>query len=183
MSRQEARRRARSRSRLFKATVALLTLVVLGLAGVAIVGYANLRWMRASDAAGTEALATARAVAVDMLSYNHATIEEDLARAESYTTGELTDHYQRLSETLVPSAKRQQAVQQASVVDAAVEAAEPDRVRVVLFVNMSVTRVVSGEPEPRTEASQSRARFVMVKEDSRWLVAELSTLLGSVPSE
>jgi Mce-associated membrane protein len=42
-------------------------------------------------------------------------------------------------------------------------------------------KTLAGEKEPRRQVSQNRARLVMVKKDSRWLVAELSTLLGNPP--
>ena len=73
-------------------------------------------------------------------------------------------------------------MQQATVAGAGVESVGSDRVEVLLFMNMSTVRTLPGEKEPRQQVSQNRASFVMVKKDSRWLVAELSTLLGS-PSE
>ncbi|MFC6578409.1 hypothetical protein ACFQBS_16930 [Planomonospora parontospora] len=116
-----------------------------------------------------------------MLSYDHRTIEQDLARAAGYATGELTEHYRRLSTTLAPTARRQQAVQSVAVSGAAVESAGSDRVEVLLFMNVSTVKTPAGEKAPRRQVSQSRARFVMVKKGSRWLVAELSTLLGDPP--
>ncbi|MFI0417628.1 hypothetical protein [Spongiactinospora sp. 9N601] len=177
-----ARSRMRSRSRAFVVVVSLLTALALALAGVVLVLHANLRWLRQGTEAAKEATEAARSVAPDMLSYNHATVEQDLARGRDHTTGELTGHYSRLLQVLVPSVRQEHTVRQAEVVNAAVESATPDRVEVLLFVDTTTTKTVPGEDEPQRQVTQDRARFVMVKSGSRWLVAEMSTLIGSVPS-
>nr|WP_260407985.1 hypothetical protein [Planomonospora venezuelensis] len=151
------------------------------LAAAVAVMLTDLGRLRSHETAGREALAVARSVAPDMLSYDHRTIEEDFARAGGYTTGELTGHYRLLLTTLGPRARQQRAVQSATVTGAAVESARPDRVEVLLFVNMSTVKAVPGEEKPRRQVSQGRARFVMARQDSRWLVAGLSTLLGDAP--
>lgn len=158
--------------------ITLLALAVVGLAGATTVMYLNLQTLREGRAAGTEAMAAARAVAPDLLSYNYRTIEQDLQRAGEHTTGELTRHYKDLSATLVTKAKDQKMIQQAAVAGAAVERAAADRVEVLLFVNMGTVKEIPGKPEPQQQISQSRARFVMVRQDGRWLVADLSTLIG-----
>ncbi|MFC4057703.1 hypothetical protein ACFOWE_05330 [Planomonospora corallina] len=168
--------------RVWLPTAGVMGAVALALAVAVGVMLADLGRLQAAEAAGREALAAARSVASDMLSYDYRTIEQDLARAAGYATGELTGHYRRLSATLAPAARRQQAVQSATVAGAAVESAGPDRAEVLLLVNMSVAKIPAGEKAPRRQVSQSRARFVMVNKDGRWLVAELSTLLGAPPS-
>ncbi|MCF6476030.1 hypothetical protein FAF44_47980 [Nonomuraea sp. MG754425] len=139
----------------------------------------NLRDLRESDAAGTEAVAAARKVAPDLLSYDYRTVEADLARAETFTTGELSGHYKELSRTLVSRAKEQKIVQTVAVAGAGVERAEPDRVEVLLFVNTGTVKEIPGKEGVQQEFTQNRARFVMVRQESRWLVAGLSTLLGT----
>lgn len=161
--------------------IGVLTAVVLSLAAAVLVMFADLSRLRGDEVAGQEALVTARSVAVDMLSYDYRTIEQDFARARVYTTGDLTQSYRRLTEALVPTARKQRTVQQATVAGAAVESAAPDRVEVLLFMNMGVVKTLPGDRQPRRQVSQSRARLVMVKKDSHWLVAELSTLLGNPP--
>lgn len=158
--------------------ITLLALLVAGLAGATTVMYLNLGGLRDSRAAGVEALAAAKAVAPDLLSYNYETIEQDLARAGEHTTGELTQHYKDLSATLVTKAKDQKMIQQAAVAGAAVERAAADRVEVLLFVNMGTIKEIPGKAEPQQQFSKSRARFVMIRKDGRWLVADLSTLIG-----
>ncbi|MEV7005410.1 hypothetical protein [Streptosporangium sp. NPDC051022] len=161
--------------------VGVLTAVTLSLAAVVWIMFADLSRLRSEESAGQEALATARSVAADMLSYDYRTIEQDFARARGYTTGDLTRYYRELATTLMPTVRSQRTVQQATVAGAAVESARSDRAEVLLFMNMSTVRTLPGDKQPRRQVSQNRARLVMVKKDSHWLVAELSTLLGNPP--
>ncbi len=139
----------------------------------------NLQDLRDADAAGAQAVAAARKVAPELLSYDYRTVEEDLARAGTFTTGELTAHYKELSKTLVAKARAQKITQTVDVAGAGVERAEPDRVEVLLFVNTDTVKEIPGKEGLTQEFTQNRARFVMVRQDSRWLVAGLSTLLGT----
>ncbi|MER6943629.1 hypothetical protein ABT294_06340 [Nonomuraea sp. NPDC000554] len=159
--------------------ITLLGVVVAALAGVGLFLGLDLRAMSQAQDAGAEAMASARAVAPDLLSYDYRTIERDLARAGGHTTGQLTQHYKDLSATLVPKVKAQKMVQTTTVVAAAVEQADVDRVEVLLFVNTGTVKEIAGKAEPQQLVSKNRARFVMIRQDSRWLVADLSTLLGA----
>ncbi|MEU8251466.1 hypothetical protein [Nonomuraea sp. NPDC048916] len=161
-------------------TVTIGLLAVVAVLGV-VVGmmWFDLKAMRDADAAGVEAMAAARSMAPDLLSYDYRTIERDLARAAEHTTGSLTGHYRELSAALVTKAKAQKTVQTAAVTAVAVERAETDRVEVLLFVNTGTVKEVPGKAEPQQQISQNRARFVMVRQEARWLVADLSTLIGT----
>ncbi|GAA2995064.1 hypothetical protein [Streptosporangium longisporum] len=163
--------------------VGLMAAVALALSAVIWIMHTDLSRLRADEEAAREALAAARAVAADMLSYDHRTIEQDFARAGGYTTGALSLHYRELSRTMAAQARREKAVQQAAVTGAGVESASgrSGRVEVLLFMNISTVKTLKGEEEPRRQVSRNRARFIMVEKDSRWLVAELSTLLGDPP--
>ncbi|MGV9777490.1 hypothetical protein [Streptosporangium sp. NPDC003464] len=168
-------------TRLSLLVTGVLTAVAFALAAAVWVMSADLGRLREEEADGREALAAARLVASDMLSYDYRTIEQDFARAGGYTTGALTEHYKKLATTLVPLAKREHMVQQVTVAGAAVESARSGRVEVLLFMNTGTVKTLAGEKEPRRQVSQNRARLVMVRKGSRWLVAELSTLLGDPP--
>ncbi|GAA4222522.1 Mce-associated membrane protein [Streptosporangium album] len=167
-------------TRLSLLVTGVLTAVAFALAAAVWVMSADLSRLRGDERAGREALAAARLVAPDMLSYDYRTLEQDFARAGGYTTGSLTEHYRRLAVSLAPSLKEQHTVRQVTVAGAAVESAEPGRVEVLLFMNTDTLKTLAGE-EPRRQISQNRARLLMVKKDTRWLVAELSTLLGDPP--
>ncbi|GII93293.1 hypothetical protein [Sinosporangium siamense] len=157
----------------------MLGAVTLALAAAVGVMWVDLGRLRAGETLGREAMASARAVAADMLSYDYRTIEQDLTRARELTTGSLTEHYRELARTLVPTARSQQAVQQATVSEAAVERVEGERVDVLVFMNIATTKTLPGEAQPQHEVIPNRARFVMVRSGSKWMVAGLSTLLGS----
>ncbi|GAA0833393.1 hypothetical protein ACFQVD_25720 [Streptosporangium amethystogenes subsp. fukuiense] len=172
-------------TRVSRLAVGLMAVVALALAAVVWIMFTDLSRLRADERAGREALAAARSVASDMLSYDYRTIEQDFARAGGYTTGALSLHYRQLTRGMAAQAREQKAVQQATVIGAGVESVESGdsgRVQVLLFMNMSTVKTPQGEKEPRRQVSQNRARFIMVKKDSRWFVAELSTLLGDPPS-
>lgn len=161
------------------ALVAVLALAVLALGAVAWVSWSDVRALRDAEAAGTEAMAAARSIAPALLSYDHRTVERDLARAAGHTTGALAGHYRQLTGTLAPKARAQKTVQTAVVTAAAVERAEPDRAEILLFVNMGTVKEVPGETEPQRQIIQNRAKLVMVRQGSRWLAADLSTLIGA----
>lgn len=164
--------------------IGLMVAVALALAAAVWIMFTDLSRLRADETAAREALAAARAVAPDMLSYDYRTIEQDFARAGGYTTGALSLHYRQLARSMASQARKQKTVQQAAVTGAGVESVESGdfgRVEVLLFMSMSTVRTPAGEKEPRRVVSQNRARFIMVKKDSRWLVSELSTLLGDPP--
>ncbi|MEV0622485.1 hypothetical protein AB0I81_54850 [Nonomuraea sp. NPDC050404] len=159
-------------------TIVLLSVLVAAGGVLVPTMWFNLGDLRAADAAGAQAVIVARKVAPDLLSYDYRSVAEDLARAGTFTTGELGEHYKELAKTLVTRAKEQKIVQNVNVVEAAVERAEPDRVEVLLFVNTDTVKKIPGKKELTQERASNRARFVMVRQDSRWLVASLSTLLG-----
>jgi Mce-associated membrane protein len=160
-------------------TVILLGVLVAAAAVLVPTMWFDLRDLRAADAAGGEALAAAKQVAPDLLSYDYRSIEEDLARATRHTTGELTDHYKELTTSLVSKAKTQKTVQTVAVAGAGVERAARDRVEVLLFVDTVTVKEIPGQGEPRQQVTHNRARFVMVRQDGHWLVSALSTLLGT----
>jgi Mce-associated membrane protein len=158
--------------------IALLVLV-LGLGAASVVFWYDAHAMRADEEAGQEALAAARTVAPDLLSYDYRTVEQDLARATERTTGELAKHYKELSTGLAAKAKAEKTVQTAAVADGGVESTEGGRVEVLLFVNMGTEKQIAGKTGRQYTQSKNRARFVMVRQGSRWLVADLSTLIGT----
>ncbi len=161
--------------RALRLTSLLVVLVVVALGALGWF-YLDLRRAQETSAAAGEAAQAARVYAADMLSYDHRTIEADLARARSHATGPLADHYANLASTFIPQVRRQQKVQQATVAAVAVEEASPERVKVLVFLNTTTSRT-----EGPAEVVQNRARLVMVVTDGRWLVSGLSTLIGNTP--
>nr|WP_062338556.1 hypothetical protein [Herbidospora sakaeratensis] len=161
--------------RALRLTTLLVVLAVAALGGLGWL-YLDLKRTQDTSAAAAEAAQAARAYAADMLSYDHRTIEADLARARSHATGPLAEHYANLAGTFIPQVRRQSKVQQATVAAVAVEEATPERVKVLVFLNTSTSQ--TGGP---ARLVQNRARLVMVVTDGRWLVSGLSTLIGNTP--
>ena len=139
--------------------IGLMVAVALALAAAVWIMFTDLSRLRADETAGREALAAARSVAPDMLSYDYRTIEQDFARASEYTVGALSLHYRQLARSIAPQARRQKTVQQATVTGAGVESVESGgsgRVEVLLFMSMSTVKTPRGgegapprrQPEP-----------------------------------
>jgi Mce-associated membrane protein len=162
-----------------RAVQVVLGVLVLALGVAAGVLWSDLRALRGAETAGREAVAAAKAIAPELLSYDYRTVERDLARAGKHTTGALTRQYAELSGSLAAKARERRTIQTATVVAAAVERAETDRVEVLLFVNTGTVTGAEGKAEARQQMSRTRARFVMVRQDGRWLVSDLSTLIGT----
>jgi len=176
---EEAPRRRRGGGLL----VAFLAILAAGLATALTLGFLELRALRQNEAAGNAALAAARTYVSDMLSYDHRHIEQDLARARGHATERLAGHYRKLAETLIPQVRREQTIQQVTVAGASVESATAERVRVLMLINLTTSRLPPGAKSRKGEVSQGRVRLVMVKGgDGAWLVDDLSTLLGNPPT-
>ncbi|WP_067174788.1 hypothetical protein [Microtetraspora niveoalba] len=160
---------------------ALLAAAAVGLAAVAAWLYMDLSRIQGGVAAGREAMTAARSYAADMLSYDYRTMGEDLARARSHTTGALSERYARLAATLPRLARQRQEVRQAVVAAAAIESATAEEARILVFLNTVTSGRETGQDRPSQEVGQSRLRLVMTRENGRWLVSDLSTLLGDTP--
>ncbi len=182
---EPAARRRRPRPR--TVAMAVLALVVAGLAAVTVPSYLDLRAARAAEAAGAAAMKAARAYVPDLMSYDYRTVDADFARARAHTTGSLTDHYRRLEATLGPVIKQRRTVQRVEVRGVAVESAAPGRAVVLILLNRTTTSTPPGAKAAKREVATGRVRLVMVKTDksdkagSAWSVSDLTTLLGNVP--
>lgn len=146
------------------------------LAAVLVVGAGVLAWTvrgdRAAEQARDDALEAARLAAVEVLSYDHRRIGEDIEEAERLGTGEFLEQYQAATEDLVEQAEAGAVVVRTTVQGASVQSASADRVEVLLFVDQTTTR--TGLEEPRVE--QNRVRLTLDDVDGRWLVSGLDAL-------
>lgn len=147
--------------------VALVCLVLLILAA--------LQWraaesLRDSDAAARAARATVADKVVALLSYDHATFDEDLAEAEAVMTAGFREEYAPTVEEIRSSALAQKRSQEAQVVAVAVLSADSERVRTLVFVNTFSTR----EGAEAQQVMQNRVTVELVREDDAWLVDDLA---------
>lgn len=153
-----------------------LLVALAALAAVLVVGTGVLAWLvradRAVEQAREDGLEAAQAAAVELLSYDHRRIEEDIEEAERLGTGEFLEQYQAATEGLVEQAESGSVVVRTTVQAASVQSASAERVEVLLFVDQTTTR--TDLPEPRVE--QNRVRLTLDDVDGRWLVSGLDAL-------
>lgn len=133
----------------------------------------TLRTQDAVQAARVDALAAARDAVPKLLSYDYQKLDADFAAAKAVTTGDFAAQYAKTSETVVrPLAVEVKGVVQATVVGSGVIEAEPDSVRLVLFVNQATTSTkVDG-----TKLDRNRVTVTMAKVGDRWLVSAVQAL-------
>lgn len=124
------------------------------------------------EKAEREALEAAQVAAVAVLSYDHRTVDDDLAAAQESATGRFLEEYRDTTADLAEQARSGQAVVTARVHAASVVASTRSTVVVLLFADQTTTR--RGLPEPRVD--QSRLRLVLVPVDGDWRVAELDSV-------
>ena len=105
-----------------------------------------------------------------LLSYDHATFDDDLTAAEKVMTEEFQAEYAPTVEEIRQTALRQRRTQEARVVAVSVIDAEPDRVHTLLFVDTySSSRGQDGQ-----DIMQNRVDVTMVREGGEWLIDDVS---------
>jgi Mce-associated membrane protein len=151
--------------------VALTAVVVVLLGAVAFLGY--LAWHDArSRQAADDALAAARVGGETLFSYDHRTIDADIAAAKKVVTGKMATDYADTSGAIKPLAIENGAIVEASVSEAGLVSAEPDRVVVMLYLNQST----QGKTIQGTRVDYSRVRMTMVPVDGEWRIARAEPL-------
>jgi Mce-associated membrane protein len=154
-----------------------LVLLGLGLVVTALVVADVLLWPRAHqhdavDEARVEALGEARTRIPDLLGYSYKTLDADLARANTNTTGQFHDDYAKvLAEVVAPHATPQKTITHVKVDDAAVVSGDEDRVVVLAFLTQATTSA-GGTPM----LSGSRVEVTLEPVDGQWLISGLLPL-------
>ncbi len=145
-----------------------LGVVLLALALAVFTGLQAHRTAATSDARA-DALDAAKTRVPDLLSYDEATLEEDLERAIAQTTGSFTDDYEQiLTEVVGPTAERRGISTEASVSAAGVVSGDRDEVVVLLFLTQTTT--AKGD---RSSVSGSRVEVTMERTGDEWKIAGL----------
>jgi Mce-associated membrane protein len=126
--------------------------------------------------ASADAVAAARVAAHDVLSYDYRTINGDIARAKSETTGEFAQQYASTASQLLAQAKQVRAIVQAKPSTPGVVTATSSQVVVLVFVDQLSVKEVAGAKTPTTRIDQSRVRMTMTRVGDRWLVSQLAAL-------
>lgn len=148
---------------LLLATALLFAVVVAAVLGV------QLARAHAADRAGAEALATARAYAVTVTTYDYKTIDRGFADVLDGATGEFRGQYDGASRSLRQLITEARSTSQGAVLDAGIRSAEPDRVVVLAFVDQTINNAVSAQPK----IDRIRVVMTLTPHDGRWLVEKL----------
>lgn len=119
--------------------------------------------------ARTDALSAAKTRVPALLSYENATLEDDLARALDQTTGAFRDDYAKiLTDVVTPTAGERRISTSASVSAAGVVSGGRDEVVVLLFLTQTTT--AKGD---RSSVSGSRVEVTMTRVGDDWKIAGL----------
>lgn len=151
----------------------LIAAVVLAVA-LAAAAFTGLQAHRASATADAraDALAAAKTRVPELLGYENATLEDDLATAIDQTTGTFTDDYRTiLTDVVTPTATERRISTSASVSAAGVVSGDRDEVVVLLFLTQSTTAAKAG-----TTVSGSRVEVTMARDGDTWKIAGLEPL-------
>ena len=124
--------------------------------------------LRTDDDAAAAALDAATSGSAALLSYAPDTIDEDLATAKSFLTGDFLAYYTEFTDQVVaPAAREKSVATTATVVRAAVSDLAADAATVLVFTNQVTTS--AGEPDPA--ARSSSVLVSLAKVDGRWLIS------------
>lgn len=148
-------------------------LVAVGLvlsAAVAAVLFGFQAHRAAADAdARSDALAAAQERVPELLSYDIATLDKDLANARAQTTGDFTADYGEILDAVVkPQAKARKISTAATVSAAGVVRGDTHEVVVLLFLTQTTTSGKGG-----TTVAGSRVEVTMTPVDDDWKIASL----------
>jgi Mce-associated membrane protein len=144
--------------------------VVLVLAVAAAVTFGLLLQRRAAtDRAGAEALATAKAYAVTVTSYDYQNLDRNFADVLDGATGEFKDQYTGASQTLRQLIANAKATAKGNVLGAGISSESPDQVEVVVFVDQTITNAATAQPR----VDRNRVIMTLTPHDGRWLVGKL----------
>ena len=119
--------------------------------------------------ARSDALDAARTRVPVLLSYDKATLDEDLDQALDQTTGSFTDDYEQiLTEVVEPTARRRGISTKASVSAAGVVSGDRDKVVVLLFLTQTTNAKGS-----RSSVTGSRVEVTLEPSGDDWKIAGL----------
>lgn len=116
------------------------------------------------------ATATARSTLEQALSYNYATMTQQVPVTQALLTGSFKKEFgDTMAKTIVPLAQKDKTVVKARVYEAGVMSQTADSVTIQAFVNQAKTSDTQKEPS----IDQNRVIATMTKVGNRWLVSAL----------
>ena len=152
-----------NRSRQVALAVVLVALALAILAGL------QAHLAAATAEARADALAAAKTRVPALLSYDRASLDDDLDRAIEQTTGSFTDDYRTiLTDVVKPTAARRGISTKAVVSAAGVVSGDRDEVVVLVFLTQTTTAKGG-----RTAVSGSRVEVTFERSGQAWKIAGL----------
>lgn len=150
---------------------------------VVVAGLASWQYVEAREATATEqriadapraATDAAREITTQMFTYDHRTVDADLAAVrDRLADPALTEFVEQSMPTVASAAKQQEATVYATVAAAAPqEVVDADHVTVLVMLN----RMVSTKENPEAASSASRLSVAMERQGGTWKLAELEAL-------
>jgi len=152
-------------------TIMVGALLVLALAAAVTFGVL-LSGKTATDRAGQQALATAKAYAVTVTSYDYQNLDRNFADVLDGATGEFKDQYSGASQTLRQLIANAKATAKGSVLGAGISSASTDQVVVVVFVDQLISNAATTQPR----IDRNRVEMTLAPRDGRWLVSKLELI-------
>jgi Mce-associated membrane protein len=140
---------------------------------VAAAGYAGYTWHAAHQRAEakTAALAAARQFAVDFVSIDATTVDQDLARVAVGATGDFGEEFQRGMPTVRTSVLDNKVRASGTVLRAALVSSDRDSAVAIVAVDATITNVKA--PDGRTSHYRIQLDLVRPQGGNRWLVSRL----------
>ncbi|MCM2578333.1 hypothetical protein [Streptomyces meridianus] len=161
--------------------VGLALVVAAGLAATILLG-TEYREAGQTGRASEEAVAAARAMAPEILSYDHRRLDRDFAAARKHLTGGFREEYARTTSRVVkPTAEKYKGSVKATVArppgggdDPAVSvvSASPDKVVVLLFMNQITESAKISTPR----VDLNRVRMTLVRTSDGWKASAVDAL-------
>ena len=167
-----------ARQRALTRILAAVSVVLVVVAGLATWQYVEAREATAAEEqianAPTAATDAAREIATQMFTYDHRTVDTDLASARpGLTEPALGEFVEQSMPTVASAAKQQEATVYATVAAAAPQdVVDQDNVTVLVMLN----RMVSTKDAPEAASSASRLSLEMKREGDTWKLAKLNAL-------
>jgi Mce-associated membrane protein len=153
-----------------------LLVPILALLLVALLGAAAFLWFTRADESDvttgdySEALQAARSGVVDLTSFDHLTLDDDIEQARRVTTGDLRDETVDRLEAQRQSILDIQAVVNTEVVAAGVLNADADDATVMLLIESTQESTAN----PQAQILRYRIEVTLEKVDDRWLLSGIT---------
>lgn len=117
--------------------------------------------------------ASAEKAAVQVLSYDYQTLQQDADEAKTYMTPQYGAKYQNTVQNLLSApATKVKAHVEAKVMASGVASVTPSRVDVLMFIDQISSTTANAQPQ----TNLNRVVFTMVKNGDRWLVDNITAL-------